>query len=581
MTNTTTMMTTGPNAGGNAPQLRLTPLGGVGRFGRNCLLVEDGASGAAIVIDCGVRFAGPELPGFDAGLPDLERLASVGDRLLAYVITHGHEDHIGALPFALRERPAKVVCTSFSRHFVQRRCERHGVKVDLDVVDYGVERAVGPFGVTLAAVSHSIPGAASVVLRTPVGLVVHSGDFRVDDDPVFGPPTDLVTLTRAGDQGVACLLADSTGAALPGKNAGERAVAAGLDACFVDVAGAPLRGALFVTLFASHLQRLALLVEACRRHGRRLVPVGRGLKEAMRMALAEGALQGDDVWIDESAARALPRHLVCVALTGSQGEPQAALARLARALSTTDAAGAGGGGGGVGYPAQRGDRVVWSARVIPGNELSVQPLVDAFADGGVDVVAGRRAPHVSGHGHEEDLRLLLAATRPRAFVALHGNPEHLVAHGALAAGLGIAPRGIVGLRDGHTLVLQRDDDDVRLAHVAGERAQEPAAQGGDVAWFPRGIALARARMGTGGVVVVVVDHEGVVAAHGRGVFPALDDDPLWVRARGALHEAVRARGSVDDETVRAVARLYRRADRAAPELVVVSEPRLTSPSGLE
>jgi ribonuclease J len=575
MTNTTTTTTTTTTSAG---QLRLTPLGGVGRFGRNCLLVEDGGSGAALVIDCGVRFAGPELPGFDAGLPDLERLASVGDRLLAYVVTHGHEDHIGALPFALRERPAKVVCTSFSRHFVQRRCERHGVKVDLDVVDYGVERLLGPFGVTLAAVSHSIPGAASVVLRTPVGLVVHSGDFRVDDDPVFGPPTDLLTLTRAGDQGVACLLADSTGAALPGKNAGERAVAAGLDACFVDDAGAPLRGALFVTLFASHLQRLALLVQACRRHGRRLVLVGRGLKEALRMALAEGALDGDDVWIDESAARALPRHLVCVALTGSQGEPQAALARLARALSsTTDATAAGGGssgGSGVGYPAQRGDRVVWSARVIPGNELSVQPLVDAFADAGVDVVAGRRAPHVSGHGHEEDLRLLLAATRPRAFVALHGNPEHLVAHGALAAGLGVTPRGIVGLRDGHTLVLQRedDDDDVRLAHVAGERAQEPAAQGGDVAWFPRGIAQARARMGTGGVVVVVVGSEGVVAAHGRGVFPALDDDPLWARARGALHEAVRARGAVDDDAVRAVARLYRRADRAPPELVVVAAP---------
>jgi ribonuclease J len=571
----------------------LTPLGGVGRFGRNCLLVEDGATGAALVVDCGVRFCGPELPGFSAGLPDLERLTALGERLLGYVVTHGHEDHIGALPFALRERPAKVLCTSFSRHFVRRRCDRHGVKVDIDVLDYGVTRAVGPFSVTFAAVSHSIPGAASVLLQTPVGTLVHSGDFRVDDDPVLGPPTDLVTLERAGDRGVVCLLADSTGAVVAGRNAGERAVATDLDACFVDDAGRPWPGALFVTLFASHLQRLALLVQACRRHGRRLVLAGRGLKEALQMGLAEGVLADDDVWIAESDARALPRHLVCVAVTGSQGEPQAALARLARAVSaatppssaaaspssaaTSPAAGGGSGGGGsggIGFVAARGDRVVWSARVIPGNEVLVQPLVDAFVDAGIDVVAGRRAPHVSGHGHAEDLRLLLAATRPRAFVALHGNPQHLVAHGGLASGLGLDPARIVALRDGHTLVIARDGDDVvGFTHVAGERAREPAAQGSHVAWFPRGIATARGRMGQGGVVVVVIDDGGVVEVHGRGVFPALADDELWPRARALLDDAVRNRGAVDDDALRAVARLYRRADRAAPEVVVVPVPR--------
>jgi ribonuclease J len=586
-TPTTTATTTTTTTTTTTRQLRLSPLGGVGHFGRNCLLVQDTATGAAVVVDCGVRFAGPELPGFDGALPDLERLAALGDKLLAYVVTHGHEDHIGALPFALRENKAPVLCTSFTRHFVKRRCDRHGVAVDIDVVDYGAVRALGPFSVTFAAVSHSIPGAASVVLQTPVGTVVHSGDFRVDVDPVFGPPTDLGTLQRAGDAGVVCLLADSTGALVPGQNPGERAVDEPLSRCFVDDAGRPWPGAVVVALFASHLQRLALIVDACRRHGRRLVLLGRGLKEALQMALAEGVLAPDDVLISESDARALPRHLVCVAVTGSQGEPDAMLARLARAVASSTASSTASSsssssssrpGRDVPYGVVAGDRVVLSARVIPGNETSLQPLLDAFADAAVDVVAGRRGPHVSGHGHAEDLRLLLAATRPQSFVALHGNPQNLVGHGALARDLGVDARRVHALRDGHTLVIERglgagnDDDDLTFAHVAGERAREPAVQGGEVAWFPRGVATARGRMGQAGVLVVVVDAAGVVAVHERGVFPAIDACALVGRARAVLHEAIVARGAVDDDALRAAARVFRRAGRAPPELVVVTAP---------
>jgi mRNA degradation ribonuclease J1/J2 len=222
--------------------------------------------------------------------------------------------------------------------------------------------------------------------------------------------------------------------------------------------------------------------------------------------------------------------------------------------------------------------------VIPGNELAVQPLVDAFVDAGVDVVAGRRSPHVSGHGHVEDLRLLLMATRPHGFVALHGNPQNLVGHGTLAKDIGLDARRIHALRDGHTLVIARDVvDDVdgdggrrrhanappRFAHVAGERAREPAVQGSDVAWFPRGIAKARDRMAQAGVLVVVVDDSGVVAVHERGVFPDVADCALVGRARAVLHEAVVARGGIDDHALRAATRVFRRADRACPEIVVV------------
>ncbi len=532
--------------------LRLTPLGGVGRFGRNCLLIEDEDTGAAVVVDCGVRFAGPELPGFDVGLPDLERLGTLGDRLLAYIITHGHEDHIGAMPLALRERSAPIYCTSFTARFLQRRCARLGERrPPIDVLAYGETRSVGPFSFSFAAVSHSIPGAASLILRTPVGVVVHSGDFRVDEDPVFGLPTDLESLrAAAGSDGVACLLADSTGATLPGRNGGEKPIGVALDRCFdMDEEG----GVVFVSLFASHLQRLALLIDLCRRRGRKLVLLGRGLLEALQMGLAEGVIDGSDVIADENALRNLPRARLCIALTGSQGEERAALARLARRDPT------------LGINVEPGDRIVFSARVIPGNERSVQPLVDAFVDQGADVVAGRGAPHVSGHGYAEDLRLLLQACRPRVFVALHGNPENLVAHGDLAREVGLDDGRIVGLRDGHTLVL---DGTSGPRHIEAPKAHEPAAIDGDVCWFPASLVHSRLRMGKAGMIIVnVVDGSDVVVVP-HAVFPELAG-ALLDKVKEALRAALRDRGAVDDAARRSINRIFYRLHRTPPELLLL------------
>ena len=550
--------------------LRLTPLGGVGRFGRNCLLVQDEPSGAAVVVDCGVRFAGPELPGFDVGLPDLERLKSLGDRLLAYIVTHGHEDHIGAMPLALRERSAPVYCTSFTARFLQRRCARIGEKrPPIDVLSYGETRTLGPFSFSFAAVSHSIPGAASLILRTPVGVIVHSGDFRVDEDPVFGLPTDLDSLREAaGVDGIACLLADSTGATLPGRNGGEKAVGPGLLRCFRadqdddSDDGSDVDGAVFVALFASHLQRLALLIDICRRRKRKLVLLGRGLLEALQMGLAEGVIDGSDVIVDETALRNLPRHRLCIAVTGSQGEERAALARLARRDPT------------LGILVEAGDRVVFSARVIPGNERAVQPLVDAFIDQGADVVAGRGAPHVSGHGFAEDLRMLLQATRPRCFVALHGNPENLVAHGDLAREVGLDDERIVGLRDGHSLVL---DTSAGPRHVEAPKAHEPAAIDGDVCWFPASLAQSRQRMGKAGVLVVnVVDGVDVTVVP-HAVFPDVAG-PLLDKIKEALRASVRERGGVDDAARRSISRLFYRQHRSPPELLLLSAEAPITPS---
>ena len=561
--------------------LRLTPLGGVGRFGRNCLLVEhEGGAhhGDAILIDCGVRFPGPELPGFDAALPDLERLAVVGSRLKAIVVTHGHEDHIGALPFVLRDRPLPVYCTPFTSRFIRRRCARFEVDPELHLLSFGQHADVAGFDVSFAAVSHSIPGAASLMLGTPVGMVVHSGDFRVDDDPILGPPTDLVTLSNAaGPAGVRCLLADSTGAATPGKNPGEKSVGPGLLKCFENDDGSPFGNLVVVALFASHLQRLALLADVCRQKGRKLVLLGRGLEETFKMAVAhrnDRAENGDiieeaeggigmfaDVVVDESALKNLPRRKLCIAATGSQGETMAALAKLARK------------DGHAPYALDIGDRVVFSARVIPGNELAVQVLKDAFIDAGVEVIAGRGAPHVSGHGYADDLQQLIGACRPQTFVALHGAPEHLVAHGELAKALGLTRQQIVGLRDGHSLLL---GDDGSVRHAVGAKSAEPAAVDGVVCDFPRSVSSARQRLHEAGVVVLSPSfHDGElnVAFTVRGVFPELDAD-----AKGGMLYALRDRYRSglrldDDDTLRALGRVFRKLRRKCPELVMAMPER--------
>ncbi len=580
--------------------LRLTPLGGVGQFGRNCLLVEhivDDVAGDAFLIDCGVRFAGPELPGFDSALPDLERLDAVGERLKAIVVTHGHEDHIGALPFVLRGRRVPVFCTAFTAHFIKRRLARHDLgvvepgdevgdkDVVIDVVPAGAERRLRDSTLRFTAVSHSIPGAAAAVISTPLGVIVHSGDFRVDPRPVLGPPTDLDTLAQlAGDDGVRCLLADSTGALSDDDSAAaaaaaaagvERSVMPALRRCFQADDGGPLNGALVVGLFASHLQRLAVLAEACRLEGRKLVLLGTGLKEVFAMAQAHlehdtsflhpetGAEAFADVVIDERSAQNLPRHRLCFAATGTQGERQAALARLSRRDGQ--------------LPVQLGpgDRVVFSARVIPGNELAVQHVVDAFVDLGVDVVVGRGAPHVSGHGGQRDLKALLSATRPQAFVALHGTPGHLVGHGKLAQALRLPEGAVYGLRNGHSLVI----DAHGARHIESGPAAEPASVGDDICDFPRGIATTRHRLRDGGVVVVDVevgkndDGAEVVVVNdivARGVFPDIDVGgtiaSAWARALTDRHRGGLA---IDgDDAEKALRRPWKKGFVPAPEIII-------------
>lgn len=542
--------------------LRLTPLGGVGRFGRNCLLVEleqDGVPGDAILVDCGVRFVADEMPGFDLGLPDLERIGALGNRLLAYVITHGHEDHIGGLAYAARENRKPIVATPFTARLIARKFERLDMTLGddvsddapaVDIVRAGDVRTFGAFRVTWVNVSHSIPDATCVVIETPLGALVHSGDFRVDENPVLGAPTDIATLTRVGDAGVLCLLADSTGALSDGRNPGEKSVWPALLDAF-EGAGS---GRVAVALFASHVQRLALVADACRQTNRRLCLLGTGLREVSKAARELGYLSIDDVLIDEASLRSLPRERICMAVTGSQGEPESALARMSRGEHPVS-----------GADLDEGDTCIVSARIIPGNEKRMVAIADALVERGVLLVDGRDAPHVSGHGYAGDLEMLLMATRPRSFVALHGNARNLLAHADLAAAAGVPHERVVDLREGSTLVI---DGDGALDHLEGVRAHEPLASHGEVTMFAKDIVLSRKRMASAGVLVVSGSSDG---AHleWRGTAPSVSGDLLRAVQAAALVALGAPQGDERTAATKRIVRLFWKAGRPPPEIVVV------------
>jgi len=397
--------------------VRLRFLGGVGEFGRNCLLLDDEEWGAALVVDCGLKFIDQLSEGErnrEILLPDFGPLAAAGERLVGYVLTHGHDDHIGGLPHAVAAAPAPLYATPFTQRRIRRRFSRDSRRLpELMSARVGSSRKVGPFTVHFLAVSHSIPDSAAVVIETSAGRVVHSGDWRVDRTPVMGPPTDLEGLRAACDDGVRLLLADSTGAPIEGDNPGERSVEAGLSRAFEGVSGR-----LYIATFASHVQRVALIAELCRRHKRRLVLVGRGMRDNVHAAEELGLLGIDDVALAERDAFSVPAQLQCAVVTGTQGEPNSALERIAK-------------GSHARFAPRAGDRVVLSARVIPGNEEAVDNVTGALMDRGVEVWNGEEGRHVSGHGFSGDLRALIDAVRPDIFCPVHGEPHQLEACAAL------------------------------------------------------------------------------------------------------------------------------------------------------
>ncbi len=418
-----------------AAPVRIVPLGGLGEIGMNCMAIE--ADGRIAVVDCGILFPNEPI-GVDLIAPDLSWLRERRDQVGAVYLTHGHEDHLGALPFLLRDLPVPVYGSRFSLALLRPRLEEAGVKADLREVAPGDVRPAGdasPISAEFFAVTHSIPDACGLALRTPQGLVVHSGDFKIDPAPVRGPAMDLGRLDGFGREGVRLLLSDSTNAEREGTSLSESEVGPALERAFE-----PARGRVFVACFASNIHRIQQIITAARAFGRRLALLGRSMEANVRLAQSLGYLELPGwmpVALDE--ARTLPPRELCVLTTGTQGEPRSALARLARGEHPE-------------LSIEPGDLVILSSRFIPGNEVAVGQVVNALCRRGAEVAyEGLQPLHVSGHAQAAEQRRLIQLVRPGHFVPIHGEYRHLSRHAAHAAAEGVRGRDV--LVDGQVLEL--------------------------------------------------------------------------------------------------------------------------------
>ncbi|HUU08191.1 MAG TPA: ribonuclease J [Dehalococcoidales bacterium] len=419
------------------PRLKIIPLGGVSEIGKNMMAMEYGND--IIVIDAGLMFPSEDMLGIDLVIPDISYLLENRERVRGIIITHGHEDHIGALPYVLPQLNMPVYSTKLTQGLISVKLKERKwlAEAKLNVIPFGGVVTLGKFRVEFFPVCHSIPDAVGLIISTPVGTVVHSGDFKVDYTPVSGKPTELSRLAQLGAQGVLLLLSDSTYAELPGYTPSEKVVGETLDHIMAD---AP--GRVIVTTFSSLVSRVQQVIDAAAKHGRRVCVVGRSMTDTVQMALELGYLNApDNILTRVEEIRRLPRDKIVFITTGSQGEPTSALVRIANRDHRH-------------VHILRGDTVVFSASPIPGNEALINRTVDALFKQGAQVLYSRVSQvHVHGHASQEELKLLINLVKPKFFMPIHGEYRHLTIHSQLAQSVGIPKQNTFVMEDGDILEL--------------------------------------------------------------------------------------------------------------------------------
>jgi len=513
--------------------LRFVALGGLGEIGKNLAVVEVGDD--CLVIDCGLMFPDQEMLGVDLVIPDITYLLQRLERVRGILITHGHEDHIGALPFLLPRLPVPVFGSALALGFLRHKLRRRGFQgsADLRTVAAGDRVRLGACTVEFLHVTHSVPDSFALAIETPAGTLLHSGDFKLDATPVEGAPPDLDRLAAIGRRGVRLLCSDSTNAELTGVTPSERTVGPALRAI---AQRAP--GRVLVVTFASNIARIQQAVDAALEAGRRCCVVGRSMLDNVATAQELGWLRvPSDALLWPRQLERIPDRELCFVCTGAQGEPLAALSRIASGTHPF-------------VTSRASDTVVLSANPIPGNELMVQRTVNRLVRQGVRMHAtSRDGVHASGHAAGEELRFLLELIRPETFVPVHGEPRHLWRHAELAREAGIDPSRIGIVENGQ--VVEVDSDGLRLeGRVPFGNAYVDGINADDVEHV---VLRDRRTLAEDGVVIasVALDRErGVVVAGpdivSRGFARGARMTPLLAEARAAVLEVCRQDAGASD-----------------------------------
>ena len=548
-----------------AASVRVAFLGGLGEIGRNCMVIEQ--DDKLLLIDCGLMFPDADMHGIDLVLPDFTWLRENADRVVACVATHGHEDHVGGLQYLLRDLSFPVYGSDVTLGLAKNRIEEAGLlgKTELIVVDDGERRMIGPFDVEFIPVTHSVPHAFAIAVHTPQGVILHSGDFKLDLTPVDGRRTDLARIGAiASNEGIRLLLCDSTNAEEHGYAPSETSISGVLWSLFHEH-----RDRRIITAsFASHIHRIQQIIDAAVDTGRKVATMGRSMQKNVRMARDLGVLRvPDDTLIDIEQADDYPPSKVCIISTGSQGEPMSALSLMARGDSKWLKVG-------------EHDAVILSSHAIPGNETNVTRVIDGLLRLGAEVIhSGIADVHATGHAQADELKTYLSIVKPEFFVPVHGEYRHLVAHAKLGILMGVAKENVLLCEDGDVIELSDEGLDHSGRIPAGYLYVDGIV--GDVG---QGVLRDRKVLAEEGVVVVVVTVDigsgkvltgPEIITRGWVYAPEAEDlldeacDVVSAAVEKALAEGVRSPEALEKDVRRAAGRFVNERTKRRPMIVPV------------
>ena len=548
--------------------VRVTFLGGLGEIGRNCCAIEQ--DGRIVVVDAGLMFPEPNMYGVDLILPDFRWLIERKDRVDAIVLTHGHEDHTGALRYLVKDINVPIYGAALTLGFAKHRLTEARVGHDLTFIEVadGEKRKIGPFEIEFIPVTHSVPSAHALAFHTKIGIIVHSGDFKLDLTPIDGRRTDISRLAALGDEGVALLLCDSTNAEEPGFTASERSVGGALRRLFLERP----KKRIVVACFASHIHRVQQIINVALEQNRKIALLGRSMDVNVKLARKLNLLHVDTAdFVDIANIDRYEPGEVCVICTGSQGEPLAALSKLSR-------------GDARDFTVGTDDTIILSSHPIPGNEWSVGRLIDDLHRAGTEVIhSGHEPVHASGHARQGELRTFHQLLRPKNFVPVHGEYRHLVHHADLAESMGLGHDHILVCEDGDQVEVS--DDGIRLSGQIPAGFHYIDGSAGDLDEKPLEERRMLAEYGVLQISAGIDRERGVIVQPvritTRGWFEGEHDkklldavtDTVRDSIQNALSEGDRDEGSINKVAQRAAGRIlgqkYRRQPVLLPAIVVL------------